>query len=170
MAEVEVVKDSNLELFARWILDKTETGKCVNEQQCANYLTTLVKGRIFEKDIKTWVSRARKYAYSHLNQFIIKEKDKGWRVAIGSDERENTCAKIIRLTSKHMNNGFLAYGALKKHEIINLARKLRHFREMTKNLKQSEHIRISFEDSFIKFTERIAERLEANEQKQIEGK
>lgn len=170
MGEVEVVKDSNCEVFAKWILEKTKSGNCVNEQQCADFLTTQVEGRIFEKDVKSWVSRARKYAYSHLQQFIIKEREKGWRVAIGSDERENTCAKIIRLTSKHMNNGFLAYGALHRDEIIGLAKKLRHFREMTKTLKQSEHIRISFEDSFIKFTERAAEQLKSREVKEIEAK
>lgn len=167
---VEIVKDSNLEVFAKWILEKTRDGKVVNEQQCANFLTTQVEGRIFEKDVKTWISRARKYSYSHLSQFIIKERGKGWRIAIGSDERENTCGRIVHLTAKHMDTGLLALNALKKQEVISLAKKLRRLKKMEKALTSTANDRASFEEDWINLTERIAERLESDEQKQIEAK
>lgn len=169
MEEVSV-RDSNLEQFAKWIVRQTNGGATVSEKKCADYLTVLISQRIFEKDVKTWVSRARKYAYSHLSQFIIKVRDKGWRVAIGSDERENTCGRILHQTAKHMDTSLLAMNALKKNEIINLAKKMRAAKRLGQALKDTAPIRIDFEEQYIKLTEKIAERLEANEQKQIQNR
>lgn len=168
----EVVKDSNLELFAKWIVEKTKAGSTVNEQKCADYLTTLVKGRIFEKDVKNWVSRARKYAYSHLSQFIVKERDKGWRVAIGHEERENTCGRIIHTTARFMDRGLLAMNALSKEEFISLAKKLRAAKKIGHTLKSTANDRIDFDEQWITLTEKIAERLEGKDanQKQLAHK
>lgn len=167
--EGKVTKDSILETFAKWICWETKDGKIVNEQKCANYLTTLIQRRIFEKDVKTWISRARKYTYSHLNHFIIKIRDKGWRIALTSDERENTCGKIIHLTAKHMDTGLLALNALSKTEFISLAKKLRAARKLSKTLKDSTNDRIDFEEQWIGLTEKIAERMESDGPKQIKN-
>lgn len=162
-----LTKNPALEVFAKWIYDQTKNGAILDEEKCANFLTTLVEGRIFEKDVKNWISRARKYAYSHLNQFIIKERGVGWRVAIGSEERENTCGRIIHITARHMDNGLLAMNALDKQEFISLAKKLRAAKKIGQTLKDTKNDRIDFDEQWINLTEKIAERLEANEPKQI---
>ncbi len=166
--EAEVVKDSSLELFSKWICEKTKDGRLVNEAQCASYLESIVSFRIFEKDIKTWVSRARKYAYSHLNHFIVKEQGKGWRIALTSDERENTCIKIMHISSRYMDNAFSAMNALNKDEFIRMTKKARATKSIGKTLKDSKSTRIDFDEQYITLAEKIAERFESNAtQKQI---
>lgn len=78
--------DNQTALFAKWIHERTKTGRIASADQCAGeiYKIKAAYGKI-EVNVHSWIAKARQYCEAYLGCTLKNIRGEGWRVA---DRRE----------------------------------------------------------------------------------
>jgi len=153
-----------VERFAKFVYEKTKDGNILNERDCAKYIQHLKSGaEVKEKDVKRWISQARRYCEKNLLHYIIRVPSEGWRIAVG-DERPRYAGKIVHISARWNDRALDALGALRKNEIDSLYRD--YMLRYQKSLQSTSGVRRKFSEGWLTYIEREKERI-ADEQKQL---
>lgn len=146
--------------LALWLVEFTGKGHIATEWEVANFLSSYPSIKVLtDGDIYRFISPAREYAEEKLGQFILRIKNRGWRVAKGV-ERPRYAGKVVHISCKWHDRARRAFNALSMNEKVEfrqglLLRAENDFRRGEKGMER-------FSDYWLKFL--------SEERKQLEDK